>query len=225
MACDTSRLATTIIGKAKFEFPIRADASVLIGVALLIAACSRPGSVARSSELKPIDQAALQTTVDNTAQQLLVPGAVVLLRTPQGEFTAASGTTQLNTTNPPRADTYFRIASNAKTLTAAVMMQLTREGKLSIDDPVSKYVSGVPNGDKITIPSCWQCAAVSNDYTNDPIISATIDTDPAKVWTHAEYWQLHSRTHPISRRVLSTSTSISTTRFLVWSLKKSTASH
>src|SRR5262245_12880300 len=172
-----------IIGKMRFRLPMRADARLLVGAALLIAACTRPGSTDSSSGLKPIEQAALQTLVDKTAKELLVPGAVVLLRTPQGEFTAASGTTQLNTTNPPRADTYFRIASNAKTLTAAVMMQLTREGKLSIDDPVSKYVSGVPNGDKITIPSCWKCAAVSNDYTNDPIISATIDTDPAKVWT------------------------------------------
>src|ERR1700749_4376001 len=134
----------------KFEFPIRADASFLVGVALLIAACSRPGSTGGSSGLKAIDQAALQTMVETTAK-LLVPGALVLLRTPQGDFTAASGTTQLNTTNPPRADTYFRIASNTKTLTAAVIMQLAQEKKLSLDDPVSKYVPGVPNGDNITI--------------------------------------------------------------------------
>jgi D-alanyl-D-alanine carboxypeptidase len=60
--------------------------------------------------------------VETNARELLVPGALVLLRTPQGDFIAASGTTQLNTTNPPRADTYFRIASNTKTLTAAVIM-------------------------------------------------------------------------------------------------------
>jgi D-alanyl-D-alanine carboxypeptidase len=109
-----------------FEFPIRSGASLLVCVALLIAACSRSGSTAGSSALKPIDQAALQTMVGNTAKELLVPGAVVLLRSPQGDFTAASGTIQLNTTNPPRADTYFRIASNTKTMTAAVIMQLAQ---------------------------------------------------------------------------------------------------
>src|SRR6266576_3260614 len=100
-----------IIAKMRFKFPMHAGASVLVGVALLIAACSRPGSTAGSSALKPIDPAALQTMVDRTAKELLIPGAVVLLRTPQGDFTAASGTTQLNTKNPPRADTHFRIAS------------------------------------------------------------------------------------------------------------------
>src|SRR6266545_6569645 len=96
----------------RFKFPMHADASLLVGAALLIAACSRPGSAAGSSALKPIDRAALQTMVDTTAKELLVPGAVVLLRTPQGEFTVTYGTTQLGTTSPPRADTRFRIASN-----------------------------------------------------------------------------------------------------------------
>ncbi|HEX3340101.1 MAG TPA: hypothetical protein VHT68_13135, partial [Pseudolabrys sp.] len=67
-----------------FQFPIRAGASLLVGVGLLMAACSRPASTAGSSALKPIDSAALQAMVDTTAKELLVPGAVVLLRTPKG---------------------------------------------------------------------------------------------------------------------------------------------
>ena len=38
-----------------------------------------------------------------------------------------------------------------KAMTAAVIVLLAQEGKLRFDDPVSKYVSGVPNGDDITI--------------------------------------------------------------------------
>jgi D-alanyl-D-alanine carboxypeptidase len=175
-----------IIGKITSEFPIRARASLLVGVALLIAACSRPGSKAGSSALKPIDKAALQTMVDTTSKELLIPGAVVLLRTPQGDFTIAYGTTLLGAASPPRADTYFRIASNTKTMTAAVIMQLAQESKLSLDDPVSKYVTGVPNGDNITIAELLEMRSGLYNYTNDPVISATIDTDPAKVWTPAE---------------------------------------
>src|SRR5438309_9936071 len=106
-----------------FEFSIRAGASLLVGVALLIAACSRPGSSPGSSALKPIDQAALQTMVDTTAKELLVPGAVLPLRTPQGEFKGTYGSAQLGTTRPPRAGTHFRIASNTKSMTAAVIVQ------------------------------------------------------------------------------------------------------
>ena len=79
-----------INGKMTFKFPIRVDTSLLVGVALLIAACSRSGSTGGSPALKPTDQAALQTMVDTTAKELLIPGAVVLLRTPQGEFTVTN---------------------------------------------------------------------------------------------------------------------------------------
>ena len=61
-----------------------------------------------------------------------------------------------------------------------------QEGKLSLDDPISKYVTGVPNGDKITIAQLLEMRSGLYNYTNDLIISTKIDTDPAKVWTPAE---------------------------------------
>src|SRR5262247_1884408 len=166
----------------------RQNANFLVGAALLIAGCSIAAtpSTQTASALKPIDQAALQSLVDTTIKELLIPGAVVLLRTPQGDFTAASGTTQLNTTKPPRADTHFRIASNTKTMTAAVIMQLAQESKLSLSDPVSKYVPGVPNGDNITIAQLLEMRSGLYNYTDAPELSASIDRDPTKVWTPAE---------------------------------------
>src|SRR5437879_5961785 len=169
-----------------FKFSIRADASLLVIVALLIAACSRPGSTTASSARKPIGQAALQTMVDRTAKELLIPGAVVLLRTPQGEFTVAYGTTLLGATSPPRADTHFRIASNTKTMTAAVIVLLAQEGKLSLDDPVSKYVPGVTDGDKITITELLKMRSGLYSYDDDPEFWAILDRDPNKVWSPAE---------------------------------------
>jgi CubicO group peptidase (beta-lactamase class C family) len=78
---------------------------------------------------------------------------VVLLCTPQGKFAATYGTTLSGTTSPPRADTHLRIASNTKTMTAAEISQLAQEGKLSLGEPVAKYVRAVPNGDKRFRPS------------------------------------------------------------------------
>jgi D-alanyl-D-alanine carboxypeptidase len=60
---------------------------------------------AQSSALRPVDPAALQTMVDATAKELLIPGAVVFLRTPQGEFVVTYGTTLLGAKSPPAADT------------------------------------------------------------------------------------------------------------------------
>jgi D-alanyl-D-alanine carboxypeptidase len=124
--------------------------------------------------------------LDTTARQLLIPGAVVLLRTPQGDFTFTSGTTMLGAAIPPRADTHFRIASNTKTMTAAVIMQLAQEGKLGLDHPVSTYVPDVPNGDRISIAQLLEMRSGLYNYTNAPEVSASIDTNPARVWTPAE---------------------------------------
>jgi CubicO group peptidase (beta-lactamase class C family) len=169
-------------------------AALMTGAALgcmtgLSVSCTRQGG----SALKQIDQAALQIMVDTTARELLIPGVVVLLHTPQGAFTVTYGTTLLGANSPPSADTHFRIASNTKTMTAAVIVLLAQEGKLSLDDPVSKYVPGVPNGDNITIIQLLEMRSGLYNYTNDPIISETIDRDPAKVWTPAELLALGSR--------------------------------
>jgi D-alanyl-D-alanine carboxypeptidase len=72
--------------------PVQA-ASLLLGAALLSTAAtganpSTPAASTSTAALKPISQVALQTMVDAAARELLIPGAVVLLRTPQGEFTA-----------------------------------------------------------------------------------------------------------------------------------------
>jgi D-alanyl-D-alanine carboxypeptidase len=124
--------------------------------------------------------------VDTTAKELLIPGAVVLLRTPQGEFAVTYGTTLLGAKNLPRADTYFRAASNTKTMTAAVILQLAQEGKLSLDDAVSKYVAGVPNGDHITIAELLEMRSGLYNYGNAPEIWASMDHDPTRVWAAAE---------------------------------------
>jgi D-alanyl-D-alanine carboxypeptidase len=42
-------------------------------------------------------------------------------------------------------------ASAGKTFTATVILQLADEGRLSLSDPVAKWVKGVPNGDVITV--------------------------------------------------------------------------
>ena len=44
----------------------------------------------------------------------------------------------------------------------------------------------MPNGDNITIAELLEMRSGLYNYTDDPIISATMDTDPAKVWTPAE---------------------------------------
>lgn len=145
--------------------------------------------------VKKIDPAVLQATVDKTAAELMIPGAVVEVRTPQGRFTAVSGTRQRGTDAPPAGDTHFRIASITKTMTAAVIVQLEQEGRLRFDDPVSAYVPGVPNGKNITVDQLLTMRSGLYGYTNDPGFATTLDAEPEKAWTPREVLDIAFR-HP-----------------------------
>jgi D-alanyl-D-alanine carboxypeptidase len=120
----------TIIRRSRPSRPCRPFqvAGLLFGAALLGTGAtganpSTPVASTLTATLRPISQVALQTMVASAARQMLIPGAVVLLRTPQGEFTATYGTTHPGATTRPDINTYFRIASNTKTMTAAIIVQ------------------------------------------------------------------------------------------------------
>lgn len=185
-------------------------------VVLLVAGCAAPSgdtsgatsgtASATSSEapagvsplpgaLKTIEPAALQAVVESAASKMLVPGAMVVLRTPQGTFHAAVGTTELGMRTPPDGGTHFRIASNTKTMTAALIVLLAQDGKLRLDDPVSAYVPDVPNGQNITIAALLTMRSGLYGYTDAPELSAALDADPAKAWTPQEVLAIAFR-HP-----------------------------
>ncbi|WP_238950416.1 serine hydrolase domain-containing protein [Mycobacterium sp. IDR2000157661] len=161
-------------------------------VALVAAGCS---SAPDASALRPIDRESFQAVVAAAAEDLFVPGAMVLVRTQQGDFEAAFGTTELGTRTAPTADTHFRIASNTKTMTSALIVLLAQDGKLAFGDPVSKYVPGVPNGDNITVADLLKMRSGLYGYTADPALAAALDADPAKPWTPQEVLAIAFR-HP-----------------------------
>ena len=166
--------------------------------AMVLAACSptpstttdprttTTGAPSASPALKPIDQAALQAVVEKATKEMLVPGAVVAIRTPQGSYTAAVGTTELGKQTPPDVNTHFRIASNSKTMTAALVVLLVQDGKLKFTDPVSNYVPDVPNGANITVAELLTMRSGLYNYTNAPEFSAELDANLAKAWTPQE---------------------------------------
>ena len=149
-------------------------------------ACSISGTAEATTNLKVFDPVALQGVVEATAKELLLPGAMVLLRMPQGDFAFGYGATELGGTIPPRGDTHFRAASNTKAMTAAVIVLLVQEGKLRFDDPVSKYVEGVPNGANITISELLKMRSGLYNYTSALELGESLDHDPTRVWTPRE---------------------------------------
>lgn len=67
-------------------------------------------------------------------------GVVVVAKKGEPIYQGSFGYSHLDTKTPNTVDTPFRIASLSKQFTAAAILSLEAEGKLSIDDPIHKYL-------------------------------------------------------------------------------------
>jgi CubicO group peptidase (beta-lactamase class C family) len=95
---------------------------------------------------------------------------------------------------PATPETIYNIASMSKQFVAASILMLQGEGKLDIDDPIAKYVPGIPHGDKITIHEVLDHTSGLSDYL-DLIDNNTLT--PARV--HAALRRLTLRFPPGTR--------------------------
>ena len=59
----------------------------------------------------------------------------------------------------------FQIGSVTKQFTATIILKLQEEGKLTLSDPISKYLPGYPNGEKITLYHLLTHTSGIDDYT------------------------------------------------------------
>lgn len=78
-------------------------------------------------------------------------GAVLIAKEGQVVFQKAYGYADLENHKPNTIQTEFRVGSLTKMFTSTVILRLVEEGKLSLKDPVSKYLPGFAHGDSIQI--------------------------------------------------------------------------
>ncbi|MFD8757300.1 serine hydrolase domain-containing protein [Kitasatospora sp. NPDC059577] len=136
----------------------RKHLAVAATVAALIAAnaataVARPASAPASSTASSTAPSTASSTVQRLHQDVAAIHALgisgVQARTvaPDGrQAVATAGTADLRTGRPVSPDGYFRMASTAKTLVATVVLQLEAEGRLSLDDPVGRWLPDVAWG-------------------------------------------------------------------------------
>ncbi len=87
----------------------------------------------------------------NNAEERNIPGiAYGVVVGDSLVLAGASGVLELESKRPSSAQAAFRIASMTKSFTAMAIIQLRDAGKLSLEDPVSKYIPEVGLMDKLT---------------------------------------------------------------------------
>lgn len=134
-----------------------------------------PGAADTSASAAPAN-VATPAAVARYAAQLLAktydpngPGAAVLVtRGDQVLYRGAIGRADANAAAPLTADAMFRIASVSKQFAAAGVLRLVEQGKVALDDPLTKYVPGYPNGDAVTVRQLLNHTSGIRSYTNIP---------------------------------------------------------
>ncbi|HET7172714.1 MAG TPA: serine hydrolase domain-containing protein [Nocardioidaceae bacterium] len=100
------------------------------------------------SELSPATETALHRVVAARQSEGRVPGiAAGVVRDGRLAWTGGVGAADLaEPGRRPDEDTQFLIASNTKTFTAVLVMQLRDEGRLDLDDPLERHIPESTHG-------------------------------------------------------------------------------
>ncbi|GBC60146.1 D-alanyl-D-alanine carboxypeptidase [Desulfonema ishimotonii] len=82
-----------------------------------------------------------QNVLDTSVAGSKIPGAVLLIRTPSLEWKGASGLADVSGQTPMKDTDMLRIASMTKVFVSTVVLRLSEEGKLALDDPIRDHLS------------------------------------------------------------------------------------
>jgi CubicO group peptidase (beta-lactamase class C family) len=117
---------------------------IVLVVLLSLAFCASMSIMAEAAEAPPPSPAKLQLLTkffDNEVSAGRLPGAVILIQQHgRPVYLKTFGARDVATGTPMTPDTIFAIYSMTKPLTSLAAMMLIDEGKLSLNDPVAKYI-------------------------------------------------------------------------------------
>ena len=149
------------------------------------------------------EQAKIDKLVTETLEKTKTPSAsIAIVR--DGKIVLAQAYGKASETIPVATpDLPYQIASNSKQFTAIALLLLEDEGKLDLDDKVSKYLPGISGGDKIALrqllshtsglqdywPQDFSFAAMSKPTTPQGIIDIwakkPLDYEPGTEWQYS----------------------------------------
>ncbi|MGW4509485.1 serine hydrolase domain-containing protein [Streptomyces sp. NPDC004436] len=149
-------------------------------------------------ELTPAVAARLDAAIRQVQRETGVPGVTVGLWTPgKGSYLKSFGVADKTTGAPMAPGLGMRIGSETKTFTVTALLKLVDAGKVGLDDPVGKYVSGVPNGDRITLRQLAGMRSGLFNYSEDADFDKAFEATPRRPFTPRELLG-YSFKHPVN---------------------------
>lgn len=133
--------------------------------------------------LPPEVQQQLQAMLDGSRSELQYPGAIAGVWSPAGTWIGTVGNSGKDSKRAPQRDDHTRIGSLTKTFTVMALLQLADQGRVSLDDPIGKYVPGVPNADTATLRTLANMTSGIPSYTADPKFGEEWSASPDRTFT------------------------------------------
>jgi CubicO group peptidase (beta-lactamase class C family) len=179
---------------------------------------------------------ALKTRVDRIAAQVLdqtgVPSAsVAVVQHGKLVYTHAYGSARLATPTTPAVpatpEMRYSIGSISKQFTAAAILLLQEQGKLTLDDAVGKYIPGLTRGNDVTIRQILSHTSGYQDYwPEDYVMTPMLQPESAQqildTWAKKPLdfepgiqWQYSNTNFVIAGRIVETVTGAPLMDFLI----------
>ena len=164
-------------------------------VALICTASVMDGAVADSAPHAAPDAATIEAGIDRifSTSTATTPGCAVGASVDgKPVLDKAYGTADLEHEVPNTTATVFEAGSVSKQFTAAAVLLLARDGKVSLDDPVSKYVPELPDyGVPLTIRHLLTHTSGLRDWGSIEAIAGWPRS--TRVYTHAHVLEILGR--------------------------------
>ena len=169
---------------------------IMFAASLLQAQSPAPISAALRQKVDAIVHQALTTTSVPSASIAIVQGGAIT-------YLQAYGDGRIEPPTPAAPSMRYSIGSISKQFTAAAVLLLAEQGKLSLDDPVSRFVPNLTRGNEVTIRELLSHTSGYQDYwpqdyvppfmlqtiTADKILDQwarkPLDFDPGTEWQYS----------------------------------------
>ncbi len=173
----------------------------LLLLATLIASCSG-SSTARTAtstggETSPeagagLLDASLAARIDEAASDVLAatgaPSAsIAIVQDGRLAYARAYGAANLETNAPATTAMRYGIGSVSKQFTATAVLLLAEDGRLSLEDPIGRYVPGLTGGDRVTIRQVLDHTAGYRDDWPQDYVPASMH-QPTSMRAVADAW-------------------------------------
>ncbi|GAA1637185.1 serine hydrolase domain-containing protein [Catellatospora bangladeshensis] len=113
-----------------------------------------------------VTRAQLQTAIEEIVDAGFL-GVVLRVRDEHGQWVGSAGSSRLGEPGEPPVDGHFRIGSNTKTFTAALVLLLVAEGRIELDAPVAAYLPEYALDERITVRMLLQHTSGVFNFTGE----------------------------------------------------------